>query len=153
MDLIDIEVALKYRGHEHKRRNKALPKTESEAREFAVFTRHFPGWVRTRRTPSQNAQQQDKHKHGQRGFHRNSSCPYASTGHGHEKFQKDRLPRHASFLGAHPYTVSMDATACYFLNGMESDTIAIARGLRRARSGLAGPSYRAVPASTADVTS
>ena len=65
MDLIDIEVALKERGHEHKRGNQALPETEPEAREFAVFTRHFPGWVRTRHTPSQNArQQQYKHKHG-----------------------------------------------------------------------------------------
>jgi len=27
--------------------------------------------------------------------------------------------------------VSMDATACYFVNGMESETSAIARGLRR----------------------
>ncbi len=42
----------------HKRRNKALPETEPEAREFAVFTRHFPGWVRAQRAPSQNAQQQ-----------------------------------------------------------------------------------------------
>src|SRR5579872_6998644 len=35
---------------------------------------------------------------------RNSSCPHFSARHEHEKSQKDRLPRHASFFGAHPYT-------------------------------------------------
>jgi RNA polymerase sigma-70 factor, ECF subfamily len=36
------------------------------------------------------------------------------------------------FLRCSPvYPVSMDATACYFVNGMESETSAIARGLRR----------------------
>jgi hypothetical protein len=44
--------------------------------------------------------------------------------------------------------VSMDATACYFVNGMESETSAIARGLHRRDPDLLRPSYRAVPAST-----
>src|SRR5579864_3182456 len=99
-----------------KRCNKALPETEPEAREFAVFSRHFPGWVRTRRAPSQNAQQQqDKHKHGQRGFHRNSSCPYASTRHGHEKFQKGRLPCTQELQDATAHRNKSSAFRCFAL--------------------------------------
>ena len=44
-----------------------------------------------------------KHKHCERAFHCNSSWPYASTGHGHEEFQKGWPPCLASFLGANPY--------------------------------------------------
>jgi hypothetical protein len=57
VDFVDTEVALEQRGHKHKRRYKALPKAEPEARDSAVFTRRSFALVSAWRASGQNAQQ------------------------------------------------------------------------------------------------